>query len=394
MSVDHQKLVEQYRRDPVAASTRLEESLKTKAIKPDEIDLGKLFVECFGWHEFTACRSGKRLANDVFAEARLSETTGAVTTAMFQNITGQIVYSTVLDMYQYPEFVFTKLIPEVKTNFLNGEKIAGVTHIGDEIAIRNEADPYALAAVGEDWVFTPSIRDRGMIVPLTWEAVFQDRTGQLLEQAGKVGFWAGQNREKRAINCVIDENVTTHRYNWRGTVIASYGNNSGSHTWDNLEASNALLDWSDIDAVEQLFNAMLDPYTGDPIMIMPKHLVVTKQLEQTARRIISATEIRFTTPGFQTSGNATQTNMANPYNNKYEVVTSQLVAPQLATDTSWFLGDIGMYARCMVAEPMQVVQAPSNSHDEFHRRIVTQFRVNEQCAYTVVQPRAMCTATA
>jgi hypothetical protein len=79
--------------------------------------------------------------------------------------------------------------------------------------------------------------DRGGIVSVTWEAVFNDRTGQLLDRCGDVGYWAiGYPEEVAAIDCLIDENVTNHRYNWRGTVIASYGDNSGSHTWDNLDA--------------------------------------------------------------------------------------------------------------------------------------------------------------
>jgi hypothetical protein len=40
------------------------------------------------------------------------------------------------------------------------------------------------------------------------------------------------------------------------------------------------------------------------------------------------------------------------------------------------------------------VQAPSNNQDEFHRRIVQQYRVNERGAYVVVQPRAAVKCTA
>jgi hypothetical protein len=372
------------------AKEEVADLFRAKQIRPQEIDLGRLFAECFGYRTFCECRRhpGEQGygVSDVMRQA-LTEAAGATTTAAFLNIGGQFMYQTVLDGYQSEELVFSPLIPEAQASTLDGEKIPGITEVGDEAAFRDEGDPYALAGVGENWIFTPTIRDQGMILPATWEAFFNDKTGQLAERLNGAGKWMGVRREKAAIDCVVDENVTTHRYNWRGNVIASYNDNTGTHTWDNLAASNALVDWTDVDAAEQVLNAITDPFTGEPILIEPKHLIVTKQLEQTARRVLSATEIRVATPGYATSGNPTQTNQANPYLNKYEVKTSRLLASRMATDTSWFLIDAGKYAKCMIAEKFGVQQAPPNSHDEFTRRIVTQVRVNERFAYVVVEPR-------
>jgi hypothetical protein len=372
---------------------RAEEAFAARAVRPQDLDLGRLFAECFGWANFQACRSREQTANDVISRA-LTESNGAVMATSFLNVQGQFVYQTVLDAYQLPEFVFTKLIPEAQASTLDGEKIPGITEIGDELAVRKETDPYALAGVGENWIFTPQIPDRGMEVPVTWEALFQDKTGRLAERCADVGKWAGQNVEKRAIDCVIDENTTAHQYNWRGTVIASYNDNTGSHTWDNLQASNAITDWTSLNAAEQLFNQLVDPFTGEPISVEPRHLVVTKQNEQTARRVVSATEIRVITPGYATSGAPTQTNMPNPYNNKYEVVTSKLLYARVATKTNWYLGDVSKYAKRMVAEKMRVLPLPPNNPDEIRRRIVQSYVVNERSAFVVVEPRAVVKNTA
>lgn len=387
--IKYEEVLKLYEHDAKGTTSWLRESFEQKKLKATDFDeLGRFFAVCYGDSIYRQCRAGELMANDVFARS-LTEAQGAVTTAAFQNISGQIIYSEVLEKYQLDDFVFQKLIPERPTQFLEGEKIAGVTNIGDESGHREESMPYALAGVGEDWIQTPAIRDFGFIVAVTWEALFADRTGQLLEQAGDVGKWRGQLREKQAIDCCIDENTTRHRYNWRNLgAIASYGENSGSHSWDNLTATNALVDWTDIDNAEQTFNALTDPFTGEPIPIEPKHLTVTKQNEQTARRIVSASEIRVATPGYATSGNPTLTNMANPYLNKYTVVTSRLLAARLNTDTDWWVSDWSKYARYMVAEKLNVVQAPSNSEKEFNNRIVMQFRVNERGEYVVVQPRA------
>ena len=364
------------------------------------LDLGKLFTECFGWHEFDFCRRhprpGEYSVHDVITRGgAITEAEGAVSTVAFQNIVGQYLYSAVLDAYKDEDTVFMDLIPEVKTQFLEGEKLPGISQLGDEAAVRDEGEPYALAGVAEDWIFTPPVKDRGMQVNVTWESIFADRTGVLLQRCSDVGKWIKINREKRAVDCVIDENTTAHRYSWRGLgAMASFSDNSGSHSFDNLVASNPILDWSSLNAAEQVFNAITDPYTGEELEWEPTHLIVTKQNEQIARRIIRAGEIRVTTPGYATSANPTQTLVANPYSSKYTLVTSRRLASRLATDTDWFLGNIGAYAKYMVAEPMMVLQAPSGNTDEFERRIVAKFRANERGAYVVVQPRAMVKSTA
>lgn len=392
MGINYKELVGHFRSDPSAAARGLRESFKAKEVRAKDFDLGRLFEECFGSSQYYQCKRDPEILVNQVIERRLSEAEGAVSTNAFQNISGQIVYAAVLDKYENEEFAFTPLIPEipVSNGNLDQEKIAGVTQIGDEALLRKESDPYTLAGVGEDWIFAPAVPDRGMIVPVTWEAVFADRTGQLLERAGDVGHWMGYNVEIRAIDCVIDENVTTHRYNWRGTSIATYGDNSGTHTWDNLAATNGLTDWTNINTAEQLLNGMTDPYTGAPYMVEPKHLVVYKGSEHTARRILSATEVR---TGDITTGTGTQTLAGNPYGGKFTLVTSRLLAQRLATDTSWYLGDIGKAFARRVAEPLTVVQAPTNNQDEFNRRIVQQYRVNERSAFFVRQPRVMCKST-
>lgn len=385
-------LVKEHAADPVGTTRRLKEAFDARELHATEFDIGRLFEACYGYHEFRKCRNRDQLANDVITR-HLQEGPGAVSTSNFLNITGQIVYSAVLEKYQAPAFEISAAITTVPTQFLDGEKVAGVTQVGDEVTVRKEGDPYTLAGVTEDYIYTPSIKDRGMIVPLTWEAVFADRTGQLLERAGDVGTGFGQNKEKRAVDCVIDENATAHRYNWRGTVIATYNDNTGSHTWDNLAATNGLVDWVNLNTAEQLLNEMLDPYTGEPYVTMAKDIIVPKSLEYTADRITRATDYRATTPGFATTANPMQTVGDNPFRGRIRVLTSRYIAFRQATKTSWYFGDISKAFRYMQAQPMQVLQAPPNSEKEFNNAIVNQFRVNERGEFTTFQPRAIVKST-
>jgi len=326
----------------------------------------------------------------------LQEAAGVVDTAAFANITGQIVYSAMLERFQSPQFVFTPLVRNVPTQF-SGEKIPGIGGIGDMAAIVPEGKPYPQVGLTEDWINTPQTFKRGNIIPITKEAIFFDRTNQILDEARKIGEYLGYNKETRIIDAFVDEGSTVHRYNWRNSIYATY---QATTPWLNLKASNALLDWTNLDAVEQLFNNMVDPNTGLPILVMAQHLVVTPQLAHVAARILNATSISLQSTGFATMGALTATHAPNPVGNSqafsapYKLITSRILPTRMATDTSWFLGDIGKTVQYMENFPLAVQQAPSNSEPEFTADIVMRFKASERGAAAVVEPRATVKSTA
>lgn len=389
MTVNYARMVKLFEDHGPDTGTNVVRESFANGMQTEQHDLAALFEACFGRHNQLAARNGASIAQ------MLTEAQGAVSTTAFTVISGQIVYSAFMERYRDEQFVFKQLIPEVMTN-LSGEKIAGISRIGDQALVVPEGEPYPQVGVREDWVRTPETKKRGFEIGVTREAYFFDRTGQLRERVGEGGYWMGVNEEKRAIDCVIDENTTDHRYNWRDNIIASYGDNSGTHTWDNLNASNGLSggDWSKIDSAIQVFNALIDPNTGEPIDIQPKHIIAALSLERTIARILSATEIRVATPGFATTGSPTQTTAPNPYLNRFTYVGSRLLAARMALATSWYIGDVGRYARRMINWRMQQKEAAPNSYEEFHRDVVQQFRWDERSAFTVVEPRAIVKNTA
>ncbi len=318
----------------------------------------------------------------------LLEDGGSVTTAMFGNITGQIIFTEVMEGFDDETFVFTDIVPNVPTKF-NGEVIPGIGSMGDVAEIIPEGKPYPRAGLSEDWIQTPTTQKRGMMIDLTREEVFFDRTNQLIAKASELGKWLGYNKEIRLIDAFIDENVTPHKYNWKGTIYNTY---QTSTPWDNVTSGNALVDWTDIDAAEQTLAAILDPNTGAPILNLPKHLVVARQNLYTARRIINATEITVTTPGYATSGSPTESQTENPIAN-YKIVSSQLLAARMSTDTDWFLGDISRQLRYMENFPLQVEQAPVGSGSMWERDIAMSWKASERGAAVVVEPRVTTKCT-
>lgn len=359
--------------------------LKGRHIRPDEFSIADLFESLV-----EDGRELRRLFNPQLGPSSiLAEAAGAVVNSDFSNITGQILYTMMMNDLQPENYPFQQVIPTQSTQF-SGEKIPGIANLGDLAEVVGENEDYPLMGTSEDYIETPETKKRGFIVPVTKEAIFFDRTGMLLQKCSKVGDSLMLNKEKRAIDCVIDENTTAHRYKWKGTVYATYQTTS---PWDNTTASNTLVDWTDLDNAEQTLNGILDPNTGEPVVVEANTLIVTKQNEQTAARIINATQIVMHSGGYATSGNLTETQAPNPYSSKYRIMTSRLLAARLNNDAHWFLGDPARYARYMQNWPITVTQAPAGNSDDFNRDIVAKYKCSERGQYAVIEPRVMTNNT-
>ena len=311
--------------------------------------------------------------------ARFVEAAGYVDTAGFANIMGQWAYSTTLAGYMRPELVGDQLCTVIPTQ-LSGERIPGIGRIGDDVEIVGEGNPYPNATFGEEYIDTPETIKRGLILNITKEAIFFDRTGMLQQEASRLGERIAVNREKRILDVVCGI-VTLYRRNG-AAAIATYGS-------DNTKTSNALVDWTNLDALDQLFNVMTDPTTGEPIMITPDTLLVPKALENVARRIINATMVR---QGTNSGNNQTYTN-GNQLNQSVNIVTGAYVRQRTSSDTTYFYGrpkDAFVY---MENWPLNVIQAPSNSELDFTSDVVTRLKATERGAPAVRDRKYMAKAT-
>lgn len=321
----------------------------------------------------------------------LTEAGGAVDSSAFSNITGQIVYSRLLESYKAAPFIGDQLVTVIPTVF-NGEKIPGMGTVaseGDEIA---EGMPYPRAGFGERFVQTPATQKRGLIVPVTREAIFFDRTGLLLDQAGTVGERLGLRREKKILKTVLG---IDNSYNEGGTAFNTYGAPVG--TWTNLQAANELLDWTNIQTMEQLFVSMTDPITGDPIVIAPTTMLVMPPKLHTARQIVRATTIE-STPAL--GAGVTRRFSANTIDN-YTILTSPLAQALLGPnganianpDKLWLFGDPKKAFAYMENWGMTVERAPDNAADQWDRDIVVQYKASERGVPAVRDPRYITKAT-
>jgi hypothetical protein len=356
------------------------EGLQKKHIQPKDFSIRQLFEQLV--------EDGRELAESFNPRQEggvsLLEASGSVDTSAFSNISGQIFYNEMMNAYQQEDFIFSRMVRTIPTN-LNGERMAGMGDLGDVGEIVGEGKAYPTAGVNEDWIDTPTTDKRGIIVPVTKEAIFFDKTGMVLDKCSKTGEALGVNKETRIIDAIIDENTTKHRYKWRNTSYATFQTAS---PWINKTASgNGLTDWTSIDAVEKLNDRIVDPNTGLPVMVNLKHLIVTRDNLNIAKKIVTATSVRTATPGYATTSNPSETEWANPISG-YQILTSKLLRTRLASSTRWILADLDKLVVYMENWPITFTQAPSNSEAEFTQDIVFRFKASERGATFVKEPRA------
>jgi hypothetical protein len=315
------------------------------------------------------------------AGVRLLENADGVDVTAFLNVASQVVYSKILESYRHDAFVASKLVDTIPTR-LDGEKIPGISRPEDAAAPIHPGMPYPNVGFGEDYIETPSTTKYGLIIPVTREAIFFDRTHLVLSRAAEVGEILGLNKEKRILDMIVG---TTNPYKWRG---ATYNTYQAATPWINVKTGNELIDWTDADAAEQMFAEMIDPGTNEPVLIKANTVLVMPSYRQAAHRVFSAPQISYT------SASATETTVANPFSN-YKVHESALAYRRIlnaginASDAKkwWFIGDFKRAFAYMENWPITVTQSAANSEADFNNDIVVRFKASERGAAAVMNPR-------
>jgi hypothetical protein len=380
MSLNYRELKRRYDLDGADQTVQhLTEALAARDLAPEDFsirDLAEALVpEGREWVRLLDPRSAGGVS--------VLESTNGVDVTAFLNVAGQVVHSKILEAYTQEAFVASKLVQTVPTR-LDGEKIPGVSRVADEIDEVPPGMPYPHLGFGEDYVETPGTAKRGFIVPVTKEAIFFDRTHLVLSRAAEVGEVLGLNKEKRILDVVVG---VTNNYKPNGASYNTYYASGGP--WKNQLASNELIDWTDVDAAEQLFAEILDPATGEPVLIRGTTVLVMPAYRHAAHRVFNAQEISYTA-----SGAPTATTYANPLGN-YRVYESRLAyrrivaAGTAAADAKkwWFVGDFRKAFAYMENWPITVTQAPLGSEAEFTNDVVLRFKASERGAAAVLNPR-------
>jgi hypothetical protein len=379
MTLKYRELKRRYDLDGAEqTASHLSEALREGHLKPEEFsirDLAEALVpDGREWVRMLDPRSAGSVS--------VMEAGEGVDVTAFLNITAQVIYSKIMEAYTQEAFVVSKLVETIPTR-LDGEKIPGIARVSDTVGEVGPGMPYPHLGFGEDYIETPSTTKRGFIVPVTKEAIFFDRTHLVLSRAAEVGEVLGLNKEKRLVDLLIG---VTNNYKWKGTSFNTYQTTT---PWINTLATNELIDWTNVDKAEQLFADILDPATGEPVLVRGTTVLVMPAYRHAAHRVFHAAELTFTA-----AGSATATVAASPLSG-YRVHDSRLAYRRViasgvaAADAKkwWFVGDFQRAFAYMENWPITVTQAPLGSEAEFNNDIVLRFKASERGAAAVLNPR-------
>ncbi len=383
--INTRELKRRYELDgPRQTITHLTEALEQRHLRAEDFsirDLAEgLVPDGHEWVRLMDPRSG--------GSVRLLEAGEGVDATAFLNVASQVIYSKIMEAYTQEAFVVSRLVDTIPTR-LDGEKIPGIAGLAAEDHVVHPGMPYPSVGFGEDYIETPSTTKRGFIVPVTKEAIFFDRTHLVLTRAAEVGELLGLNKEKRLVDLVIG---ATNNYKWLGTTYNTY---QAAAPWINVKTGNELVDWTNVDVAEQLFADILDPTTGEPVLLSASTVLVMPAYRHAAHRVFNAVEVRF-----NPTSSATTTLAANPLSN-YQVLESRLAyrrviaAGTAAADAKkwWFLGDFKKAFAYMENWPITVTQSAAGSEADFNQDIVVRFKASERGAAAVLNPRFVVKCT-
>jgi hypothetical protein len=371
---------------PAQIGLKLRETVKShgidtaKAVFREALDQKKVTVEDLSFREMAEHMIGSDWAAKLrtcTGATRLQESIAAVDASGFSAITGQLLVDTVREKYKLATFVGNELFTTVKiTNGnLQTQREPYLSDTTDEPGVVNQGQPYSQTAFVGQYVDYPAPAKYGRICSVTFEAIFSDLTGQILDSAGSVGRRVGLYEEKAKLRVAFG---LVNNHSWNGT---SYNTYLTSGAWTNAQETFTLTDWTSLNTIEQLFNGMVDPVLLEPIDIGSMNLFVMPANYYTAKRILNATEVL---SGNITSGAGHQIVSQSPLEGYGKLMTSKharkvLVDSGLTTEQADAYGLMGDFKKAFVWRevfPMQVVQAPPQNAAEFNQDIVLQVKAN------------------
>jgi hypothetical protein len=275
----------------------------------------------------------------------------AVSSSQFPTISKVAINKTVLDAYQLHQEGLDGLVTDITATRTNEEYLAGFTDPeGPEL--RQESQSYQETNFGERDI-TIKMADFGRTISVTREAIFNDRTGQLLENARGFGEKGGQHRAKmivQTLECLPrtsfkEATSASNAFIYKGTAVqAATFYNATNHTSTdgrvniNLVASNGLVDYTNVDAALDLFVDMKTP-AGDEMVITPRVVFCHEKLLSTAWQVFNS-DTYWKVAGGETATGLSTYHGINPvgprgFRPRFNVLGSRYAA----SETTWYIGD-------------------------------------------------------
>ncbi len=372
----------------------LQEMYDTKEITPEDFsfrDLASNLIE--DGHEMVADWDRSRRRGGHIA----TEAVHAVDTSAMANITGQLFFNAIKDGLTDEGLIGDQLVSLMPSNIQGPELIPGVGAAGSEFDdIVVEGDPYPSVGLTEEFVTIPGADKRGGIIGLTREVIIADKTGQLIERARGIGTALGIRREESILGVVLG---IVNPYLYKGVARNTYAN--AAMGFDNVIV-DALVNYTDLQAAENIFSAMRNPVTNKPFSQKPNTIICSDTLKWTASAVIHDVQVRLgdisAAPGIQSIGGNRVPWKMNIESNEYYVQALLdgtgkdgllSVANRGEANLHWYIGNPKGAFVWKQVWPLTVEEAPNNSEVQFTQDVWMRFKASYKGVAGVKEPRLM-----
>ena len=313
-----------------------------------------------------------------------------VTSTLFPQITGQLLFSEVREQFDTEANVFTGEVPVIQSSIRGTEIVPSITNIDpDDIRDIGEGAAYPSIGVSEEYHTLPAKQKDGALIKITREAIAFDKTGMLVQQAQKLGAAHGCARENEIIDCFAG---IVNNFSRNGTSANTYQLSSVI----NNQSSTPLSDWTDLEGAMLLADGLLDPNTSEPLMHSFKHLIVMRAKLMTANRILTATSTRHSSDQAEPLDEATYGH--NPVAGLgLKVLTSTRLRRRVidsgetaaVADGTYWVGDLSKLLAYYEVWPLALLQKGMESEESWSNDISLQFKSTLFGVCAVREPRFM-----
>lgn len=286
-----------------------------------------------------------------------------------------LINAMVIKAYDSLAGVGSQLVTNMPSNTRH-ETIVGFSE-AEGLKEVKESEDYSDSDIEEKFVTADAIK-KGRLVYVTEEAIMEDRTGQILGRARRIGLNAAIDKEKTIIAGVTDATGKVYKPSGVPTALYSvaHGNLVGdAATTDYLSLGYAtaipLTDWEDVEKVVQFHPLSIkdDRAIGEkePLLWLPKQIFTAPAKSATAKRIINATEVRV----HSGASDKTRTIFNNPIAGQYTPISSVYVS----NAADWYIGNFPDQFFWQDVWPIQTFSLGPNSPEAWRRDVVAGYKV-------------------
>ena len=379
----------------------LQEAFDKKDITPDDFSIKDMF-------KGMVSDGGELMDNwerDRRRGGHITEAIHAIDTGAMANITGQVFFNAIQDAMTMETFIGDSLVSPFPSNLQDEEKVPGISVVAEEFAANvTEGEPYPSIGLSENYITIPAAEKKGGIIGVTKEILIADRTGILIERMQSLGSGLGLRREKSIIDVAIG---AVNPYSYKGEARLTYGDGvtAGQALGFINEATPALVDYTDMQEIAEVFYAILEADTNEPLSHAPTTLICTRNLSWTAKAVLRDTTVELVDRAAAAGQIGSIGANRIPADFQVQIATNEWVTQAIlaanggaggitaadrdAANAYWWIGNPTKAFCWKVIWPLTVVEEPTNSVVDFEQDVVMRFKASYKGVAGVREPRYM-----